>query len=114
MKGRFCEAVATHALLKKNYKIIKKNYHCIHGEVDIIISKGYLVIFIEVKAWDIYDDDALSKVISHIKLRRLELCSDHFFREVLGGTVARTRMYVRIDVILVQMSYHRLVHYKGV
>ena len=36
-------------LVKKGYKIVKRNYQCRFGEIDIIAQKGEYIIFVEVK-----------------------------------------------------------------
>ena len=41
----------TAAFLRKNgYKIIKRNYSCRFGEIDIIAETGGFIVFVEVKA----------------------------------------------------------------
>lgn len=114
MRGRFCESVASHMLLKDNYKILKKNYYTIDGEVDIIISKGHFVIFVEVKSWGCFSDIALEKVISKRKLHRLRQCAEQYLEYGEGQSLKHTRMCVRFDVILITISHYRMVHYKGV
>lgn len=114
MKGRFCEAVAIHVLLQKNYSVLEKNYNCIEGEVDIISSKGQSVIFLEVKAWNTLIDNALEKVISLPKLHRLKLCALQYLDELQGAESTHTWKYVRFDVIVINISHRRMVHYKGV
>ncbi|MDO4730709.1 MAG: YraN family protein [Clostridia bacterium] len=37
-------------MLKKNYKILEKNYHSPFGEIDIIAKDDDYIVFIEVKA----------------------------------------------------------------
>lgn len=43
------ESLAVEYLIKKNFKIITRNYRCRFGEIDIIASKDDMYIFIEVK-----------------------------------------------------------------
>jgi putative endonuclease len=47
--GNAGEAKAAHYLKKQGYKILKRNYRCPFGEVDIVAQKGDMVAFIEVK-----------------------------------------------------------------
>lgn len=114
IRGRFCEALVVHMLLKMNYKILKKNYYTNDGEVDIIISKGRFVIFVEVKSWETYSDLALEYVISEKKLHRLKLCAEQYLELAKEHKSTHTRMCVRFDVILVDMLRQKMVHYKGV
>ncbi len=48
--GNFYEDAVINFLIKKKYKIIKKNYYTKSGEVDIIAKDGDTITFIEVKA----------------------------------------------------------------
>lgn len=47
--GDFGEGIACDYLEKKNIKIIKRNYHCRAGEIDIIARDGDCLVFCEVK-----------------------------------------------------------------
>ena len=47
--GDFGEAEACRHLEKKGITIIKQNYHCRAGEIDIIAKDGDTIIFCEVK-----------------------------------------------------------------
>lgn len=47
--GDFGESIACSHLEKKNIQIIKRNYHCRAGEIDIIARDGDCLVFCEVK-----------------------------------------------------------------
>ena len=47
--GRKGEEVAVDFLKKQGYRIIKRNYRCRAGEIDIIAKQGSSLAFIEVK-----------------------------------------------------------------
>lgn len=47
--GKQGEELAEHYLLKKGYKLIERNYRCAAGEVDLIVSKRRVIVFVEVK-----------------------------------------------------------------
>lgn len=49
-KGNKSENFVCDFLKKKGYKIIKRNFHCKYGEVDIITEKDEYIVFVEVKA----------------------------------------------------------------
>ena len=44
------EVLAREYLKSKGYKILKENFRCPVGEIDLIVSKDNLVVFVEVKA----------------------------------------------------------------
>ncbi len=47
--GRIGENMAREYLLKQGYFIVKMNYSCKMGEIDIIASKRDVIVFVEVK-----------------------------------------------------------------
>lgn len=47
--GEMGEIAAANYLKEKGYKIIKLNYTCRHGEIDIIAQRDEYIIFVEVK-----------------------------------------------------------------
>lgn len=47
--GKIGEETAAEILRSKGYRILKQNYRCKQGEVDIIAAKGPLISFVEVK-----------------------------------------------------------------
>ncbi|HEY8390450.1 MAG TPA: YraN family protein [Clostridia bacterium] len=49
-KGRIGEARAEAYLKKIGYKILKTNYRCSSGEIDIIALDGKTLVFLEVKS----------------------------------------------------------------
>jgi len=47
--GRIGEEEARNFLIKNNYSIIKSNYTCKCGEIDLIAEKDDYIVFVEVK-----------------------------------------------------------------
>ena len=43
------EAMAAHFLRHEGYRILRRNYRCPHGEIDIIATQGEYLVFVEVK-----------------------------------------------------------------
>ena len=101
--GKLGEDIACKYLKKQGYKILKRNYLCPLGEIDIIAQDGNRLVFIEVKARstenfgigrDAVDDEKLRKIknasIFYIK-RNVK--SQPFIRydliEILGNDVAK-------------------------
>lgn len=48
-KGKLGEDIAAYYLTKKGYKIIKRNWYCRHGEIDIVSNFCKQLVFTEVK-----------------------------------------------------------------
>ncbi len=47
--GRWGEKEAESYLVSKAYKIVDRNFHCEHGEIDLIAQEGECLVFVEVK-----------------------------------------------------------------
>jgi len=47
--GRLGENLACHALKKRGYRILERNYRCRYGEIDIVARKSDYLVFIEVR-----------------------------------------------------------------
>jgi putative endonuclease len=48
--GELGEEEACRFLKKKGFKILKRNFNCPGGEIDIVARSGNLIVFVEVKA----------------------------------------------------------------
>ena len=49
LQGLYGEDMATNLLLQKGYKILERNWHCGHLEVDIIAENDNYLVIVEVK-----------------------------------------------------------------
>jgi putative endonuclease len=47
--GRWGEEAAAQYLVANGYTLLARNVHSAHGEIDIVASKGGLLVFVEVK-----------------------------------------------------------------
>jgi putative endonuclease len=56
--GLSAESRAALLLLCKGYRIVARRWKCPVGEVDLIVRRGRLLVFVEVKARDRLDDAA--------------------------------------------------------
>lgn len=48
--GRSYEELAAQFFLDRHYTILHRNYHAGHKEIDLIVQKGNVVVFVEVKS----------------------------------------------------------------
>jgi putative endonuclease len=56
--GLSAESRAALLLLCKGYRIVARRWKCPLGEIDLIVRRGRLLVFVEVKARDLLDDAA--------------------------------------------------------
>ena len=67
-KGVWAEKYAAGYLVAKGYKILETRYKTQYGEIDIIIQKGNVIAFVEVKARRSIDE-ALESITPKIRER---------------------------------------------
>lgn len=78
-KGSLAENFASLYFMTKSYKVLKKRYKTRVGEIDLILQKKDLIVFVEVKARTKLDD-ALHSI--HSKNRsRIENAAQQFLAE---------------------------------
>jgi putative endonuclease len=58
--GHAAEALAALLLLLKGYRLLARRYKTPLGEIDLIVKRGRLIAFVEVKARDTHADGLLS------------------------------------------------------
>ena len=78
-KGRIAELIAIALLTAKGYQLIKQRYKSPSGEVDLIMRKGDVTAFIEVKA-RVSHDEAVESV-SQMQARRISQAASHWMAQ---------------------------------
>ena len=78
-KGRVAEVVAMALLAAKGYVLIKRRYKSPSGEVDLIMRKGDVTAFIEVKAR--VSHDAAVESISPRQAQRISAAASHWMAQ---------------------------------
>ena len=76
--GAHGEAVAEHYLRKHGYTIIKRNFRCAFGEIDIIAKEDDCIAFVEVKTRKNADTMFPEDSINIAKQKRLEKLADFY------------------------------------
>jgi putative endonuclease len=97
--GRQGEELAAQYLLKKNYKIIKRNYRVRPGEIDIIAHKDDELVFVEVKTARSEAFGSPETWISRTKQQRLIRAAQLYLQQLCNHEVA-----CRFDVITVRLQ----------
>lgn len=79
--GSFYEDIAADYLLKNDYRIIKRNYSCKAGEIDIIAIKDDILRFIEVKYRKDTEFGYSAEAVSKAKQKTIRKCAQWFITE---------------------------------
>ena len=92
--GNAGEATAFYYLKENGYKIIKTNFVCKIGEIDIIAEKDNMLCFIEVKARNTAKFGLPREAVTYAKQRKIKMIASYFLQ--------KTKMFdkiCRFDVI---------------
>lgn len=76
--GQIAEHLALKYLKNAGLKLIKKNYHCRYGEIDLIMSAADTLIFIEVRFRDKDTFGGAAASITHSKIEKLRKTAEHY------------------------------------
>lgn len=95
--GTIGEQKALQYLLNKGFEPIDKNYRGSRGEIDLIVCKGEVISFVEVKTWRTLDFMDLEYGIDRKKQMRII----HTAREFLDDNEQYLGMEIQFDVVYI-------------
>ncbi|MGM0569068.1 MAG: YraN family protein, partial [Elusimicrobiota bacterium] len=90
------EEKALFFLKQKNYSIIKRNWRCRAGEIDIIAREGDTLCFIEVKSRNTNSHGTALESVDRFKKEKLITLAEHYISE---NNISDTDL--RFDVVAV-------------
>lgn len=96
--GKSGEAKAAKYLKKCGFSIVRKNYSCKHGEIDLIAQDGEILVFIEVKTRSQQSFGCPASAVNPRKQMQISKVAHHYMVEQQTGD-----MDARFDVISVLM-----------
>lgn len=79
--GSVAEASACQYLQTQGLVLIKKNYRCFHGELDLIMRDKTTLVFIEVRQRSRIDFGSAIESVNAIKIRKLIKAASHFLQQ---------------------------------
>jgi len=109
--GSRSERAAVRYLKRQGFTIVRRNYRCPHGEIDIVAVEGGIIVFVEVRSTGTEDVERTAASVNDVKQRRLTRLALHFLQQHrLLGRVAR------FDVLVVSWPAARreplIVHHR--
>ena len=105
--GREGENLAKVYLEKKGYKFLDRNFKRIHGEVDIIMMDGDVIVFVEVKSRHNRKYGDPIEAVNKYKQKHIRYCANLYL-----SSHRITDQSVRFDVVEVLASAGRAVRYR--
>ena len=97
------EVTAREYLKKKGYKILKENFRCPIGEIDLIARLGKVVVFVEVKARDNENFGRPIESVTMHKANTIRRCAS-FYQAHFGTSQDEYRFDV-IEVLRGQVNH---------
>jgi putative endonuclease len=112
--GKWAESYAENFLNKHEYKTICRNYHSRYGEIDLIMEKGSILIFVEVKARRSQSFGEPEEAVTPEKKNRIVKTAFEFM-----ASKGENRSFSwRVDLIALKLErkgkHGKLIHYKNI
>ncbi len=104
--GKAGEDVASAFYAQKGYSIIERNFRIRSGEIDIILEKGDLLVFAEVKALPNGNAELLASELGPRKRRKIVETAKYF----LKNHRQYSNKLIRFDVVVVGLPGFESVH----
>ena len=76
--GNHYELEALKLLKKKKLVLVKQNYHCRYGEIDLIMTDNHCLVFIEVKFRKDNQHGWAAETVTSAKQKKIILAAKHF------------------------------------
>lgn len=77
--GKLGEYIATQYFQKKGFKVVARNYHIFGGEIDLIVKKNAILIFVEVKTRTNLNFGFPEEAFTPLKKQKILRAIHHFF-----------------------------------
>ncbi len=95
-KGQQIEKQVSHYLRKQGLRLIKQNYHCRGGEIDLIMKENTTLVFIEVRFRKNARFGSALESVNNQKQARIIHTAQHYIQ-----TISSTAEQYRFDVVAV-------------
>ncbi len=81
IKGRSGEDEAARFLKARGFKILRRNYRCRFGEIDLVAADGETVVFVEVKTRSGSSFAEAAEAVNRKKMEHMTRASEFFLSE---------------------------------
>lgn len=106
-KGKIAEEQALDFLLKKGYRLVHRNFTSLHSEIDLIVQKDDVLVFVEVRYKATSDYGFPEQSLGKAKIRALKRGAEAFLQK------RDLPQKVRFDMIaIVEYPEWELVHFE--
>lgn len=111
IKGGEGEEIAAQFLKKKGYEILDQNNSTKWGELDLIVSKNDILIFVEVKLKTTEDFGTPEEMIGKSKLAQIKRTAEMYLLN--NSDMAKAYDRYQVDAICIVKETGRITHYEN-
>jgi len=79
--GSRAERAAARFLRRLGWRVVRRNYFCPHGEIDLIAVEGRTIVFVEVRSTSFEDAERPAASVDDRKQQRLTRLALHFLQQ---------------------------------
>ena len=97
--GQLGESIALKFFIKNKYKLLKKNFHCRWGEIDLIFKKNNKIHFVEVKTRRSDKKGKPYEAVNYYKLKSLKNAINYY---ILKNNLSAFKL--SLDVISIEID----------
>jgi len=109
LKGRKGEERAAEYLREKGYDLVARNFLCKAGEIDLIVRRHDLLVFVEVKCWEVFSAEDLQYAVDGNKQNRIRRSAEYFLLK--HGELRHCSL--RFDLIFLSRRMENLDHWEN-
>ena len=110
LKGNKAERIASQYLSKKGFQTLGQNYHCKYGEIDLIVRKDEVLVFVEVKYRKSAKFGYPYEAVTRNKLKKIKLTIDHY----LSNHSHQPEYRIDVISILGALDSPRITHFQNI
>lgn len=87
------EQIAGQYMQSLGFRVVRYNYRCRYGEIDLVLESGEYLVFLEVKLRKSDSFASAAEFVNASKRRKLRMAAECYLQE------NRTGLYPRFDVL---------------
>lgn len=110
-KGKKAEEIAEKYFLSQGFEIVEKNFKTKVGEIDLIVKKKELLVFVEVKSTSLPQEFIPEEKIDLAKQKKILNSAKIFW--VKNYKKFSKIKEIRFDVVVVNLKNEELKHYES-
>ncbi len=104
--GKIGENMAAEVLRCKGYEILRRNYRCSHGEIDIIAGRYGEICFIEVKTRQGFAYGRPCESVTREKKQHIRKVAGHYLEDLKKKGYVPRRIDFQIIEIVMEHNCH--------